>query len=139
MLKQEFEALAGYEVSTETYNKVIEPMYMATDMDKREFVKCLDKKYFALRTKIQLLTAMKKEAKHLMETAEQYTDFESRNRLEATAKEYAERFWAGLNWFLKAEYTGDRFWSAPGRGCSFPATLVITNSRGAECERIKLA
>ena len=30
MMKHEFEALAGYEVSFEDYNNVIEPMYMAT-------------------------------------------------------------------------------------------------------------
>ena len=30
MMKHEFEALAGYEVSFEDYNRVIEPMYMAT-------------------------------------------------------------------------------------------------------------
>lgn len=39
MTRNEFEALAGYEVSAETYNTIIEPMYMRTDWDKATFVK----------------------------------------------------------------------------------------------------
>lgn len=138
-MKQEFEALAGYEVSFKDYNEVIEPMYMATNLSKQDFVKCIDKKRFALRTEKQLLTAMRKEAKHIMETAEHYTDFESRDRLDNIVTEYTERFWAGLQWFFHTETTGDRFWNAPGRGCSFPAELVIVNSKGKEYKRIKLA
>lgn len=48
MMKHEFEALAGYEVSFEDYNRVIEPMYMATELSKEDFVKCIDRKRFAL-------------------------------------------------------------------------------------------
>jgi hypothetical protein len=46
MMKHEFEALAGYEVSTETYDNIIEPMYMATNLSKAEFVKTLNRKSF---------------------------------------------------------------------------------------------
>lgn len=53
MMKYEFEELAGYEVSSDDYNNIIEPMYMAVDVDKREFVKMIDKKRFALKTKAQ--------------------------------------------------------------------------------------
>ena len=45
MMKHEFEKLAGYEVSYEDYTKIIEPMYMATDLSKAEFVKCIDRKH----------------------------------------------------------------------------------------------
>ncbi len=48
MMKYEFETLAGYEVSTEDYNNIIEPMYMATNLSKEEFVKTVSKKRFAL-------------------------------------------------------------------------------------------
>ena len=44
MMKHEFEALAGYEVTTETYDNIIEPMYMATNLSKRDFVKTLNRK-----------------------------------------------------------------------------------------------
>ena len=49
MMKQEFEALAGYEVSTEDYNNIIEPMYLATDLSKQDFVKTISKKRFAVK------------------------------------------------------------------------------------------
>ena len=48
MMKHEFEALAGYTVSEKDYTEIIEPMYMATNLDKAEFVKCIDKKRFAI-------------------------------------------------------------------------------------------
>ena len=46
MMKHEFEQIAGYEVSWEDYNNIIEPMYMATNLSKEEFVKTLSKKRF---------------------------------------------------------------------------------------------
>ena len=42
MTRNEFEALAGYEVSAETYNNIIEPMYMRTSWDKATFVKKIE-------------------------------------------------------------------------------------------------
>ena len=67
MMWAEFEELAGYEVSYETYSKVIEPMYMALPetYTKQDFVKMLDKKAFALPTAKELLKEVKTEAKHL--------------------------------------------------------------------------
>lgn len=44
MMKIEFEALAGYEVSVSDYDNIIEPMYMATNLNKAEFVKLSAKK-----------------------------------------------------------------------------------------------
>ena len=49
MMKHEFEAIAGYEVSTEDYEKIIEPMYMATNLSKKEFVQTISKKRFAVK------------------------------------------------------------------------------------------
>jgi len=43
MLREEFEKLAGYKVSAEDYHRIIEPMYMATDLDKKAFVKSINK------------------------------------------------------------------------------------------------
>ena len=37
MLQHEFEALTGMKVEEDFYNKVIDPMYMATYMDKQPF------------------------------------------------------------------------------------------------------
>lgn len=46
MMQHEFEALAGYEVTAEAYDNIIEPMYMATNMSKQEFIKTLNRKAF---------------------------------------------------------------------------------------------
>lgn len=47
MMKREFEELAKIKVIDETYSKVIEPMYLATDLPKREFIKILNLKALA--------------------------------------------------------------------------------------------
>lgn len=44
MMWAEFEELAGYQVTMETYEKIIEPMYMATNMSKQDFIKVLNRK-----------------------------------------------------------------------------------------------
>lgn len=43
-MKQEFERLAKIEVTEETYTKVIEPMYLATDLSKQDFIRLLNLK-----------------------------------------------------------------------------------------------
>lgn len=48
----EFERLAGYKVDLETYNCVIEPMYMATNLTKEDFIKCLNRKAFEVEEPI---------------------------------------------------------------------------------------
>ena len=139
MMWEEFENLAGYQVSFKDYSEIIEPMYMATNLSKQEFVKCIDKKRFALRTDKQLVQEMRKLAKHLMETCEGYTDFDSQKRLEELAKEYGDRFWGGFEWYIHTETTGGRFWNAPGRGCSFPAKLVFYCDKYGTTHEVKLA
>ena len=42
MMYEEFEKLAGYEVSYEDYVNVIEPMYTAVNLSKQDFIKCLE-------------------------------------------------------------------------------------------------
>lgn len=49
MMKQEFEKLAGYEVSAEDYNNIIEPMYSATNLSKQDFVKTINRKAFEVK------------------------------------------------------------------------------------------
>ena len=54
MMKHEFEELAGYEVSAEDYYKIIEPMYMATEISKAEFARCIDRKRFEQKKETKL-------------------------------------------------------------------------------------
>ena len=123
MMKAEFEKLAGYEVSNEDYNKIIEPMYMATDLSKEEFVKVIDKKRFALKTKKQYIAEMKKIAKHLYDTCQQYYDSESREKLKALADEYVTRFYNGIadNMFDSVE--------KPYTTCYYPKTVEIYGTK----------
>lgn len=49
MMQKEFEAIAGIAVTTEDYDKIIEPMYLATEMSKADFIQTLNLKFFASR------------------------------------------------------------------------------------------
>lgn len=144
MMWKEFEELAGYEVSYDTYKKVIEPMYMALpdNVTKQEFVKMLDKKAFALPTKAETVRKMRKIASFLFENCGIAAFNDEKRELDRIAKEYARRFW-GLEWSTDLEayvYTLDRYayrGSLMDRGCTFPAALVI--GRGSNnYERIEL-
>ena len=55
MMKQEFEALAGYKVSVEDYNNIIEPMYSATNLTKQEFVKTINRKAFEVKDEPKII------------------------------------------------------------------------------------
>lgn len=144
MMWQEFEELAGYEVSYDTYSKVIEPMYMAIpeSITKQEFVKMLDKKAFALPTKNELVRKMKKIAKFLFENCGLKSFHDEMDELDSIAKQYAKRFY-GIEWakdtstwvFFNRKYA---YCGVPqDRGCTYPEELVI--GRGDhEYERIKL-
>ena len=94
MMKHEFERLAGYEVSAEDYNKIIEPMYMATDLSKAEFVKVIDKKRFALKSLTKMRNEMTMIARGLEDSCTHYVDFEAEDKLEALANEYKNRIGA---------------------------------------------
>ena len=91
MMWKEFETLAGYEVSYEDYANIIEPMYMATDLSKQDFIKCIDRKRFAVvpRTEKDVIREMKKEVKKLFEIWGLRRDHETESKLEELAREYA--------------------------------------------------
>ena len=79
MMKFEFENLAGYEVSNEDYNNIIEPMYMATNLTKSEFVKTVDRKRFELKKEktvgqIELENSLNEELETIKEDIKYYTD-----------------------------------------------------------------
>ena len=137
---EEFEKIAGYEVSFEDYNNIIEPMYMALpNVSKQDFVKMIDKKRFALPTKKQMIDSMKKIAQHLHDTCERYTDYKAYDELEKIARDYAKRFHHITNEdgkgyvILHREY----YFEEIQRGCTYPKQLII-GSGLYEYERITL-
>ena len=138
MMKHEFEALAGYEVSVSDYDNIIEPMYMATDLNKAEFVKVICKERFALKNREELIQEMKKIAEHLKQTCDNFTDYEAEEKLKELAEEYKERFGPYKGGFLlNSRYTLEHLGEC--RGCSYPAELEIYNSKYHTAEKIKIA
>ena len=144
MMKQEFEAIAGYEVSTEDYNNIIEPMYMATNLNKLEFVETINKKRFALKTRKQLQNEMKKLANEIAENCEHCSQYDKEEELDRMAKSYFKRFY-GVDWntntnvycFFNREYTMPTL----GRGCTYPCEVVMGIEKNHIChdfERIVL-
>lgn len=130
MLKEEFEKLYGHEVSDDDYRQIIEPMYMATNLDKLEFVKCIDKKRFALKSRRQLVNEMRKIATHLYDTFLHYTDYEAKERLEQLAKEYVNRFCYGMGYYIHEEIL---------QSCYYPTKIEIFDEKnGHTLETIDL-
>ena len=142
MMQHEFETLAGYKVSSVDYKNIIEPMYMALPdrIGKEEFVKMIDKKYFALPSKETMIRKMKLYARSIKEDCEHSSMNELRDKLDRLAKQYAKII-HGLDWvndfkayaFFNVEFTGPNM-----RGCSYPVELVIGHEDLGEMERIKL-
>lgn len=91
MMKQEFEALAGYEVSWEDYTNIIEPMYMATNLTKQEFVKTINKKRFALKPLKTMIKEMKEIAKEIKEQCTHVYTYDLEEQLRTIAREYVNR------------------------------------------------
>lgn len=137
MMKHEFEKIAGYEVSEEDYRKIIEPMYMATDLSKEEFAKVVCKERFAIKTKEELVCEMKKIAEHLKKTCDHYTDFEAKEHLEKLAEEYKDRTAPQGGFLINTRYTLEHLGNC--RGCSYPAEVEIYNSKYQTIEKIKIA
>ena len=126
MMKHEFEELAGYEVSTEDYDKIIEPMYMATNLTKQEFVQTINKKRFALKPLKKIVKEMRECAASLKETCTHYTDFETKDRLEALINEYIGRKYniAGVK-YASYGISEEMLWT-----CYYPVSVEIFGTKG---------
>lgn len=140
MMHEEFERIAGYEVEYRTYKEIIEPMYMATELSKKEFVKLLDKKAFALPTAQELCRKMKKKAQEIFEKCGHVNTFDEEEELDRLAKEYAKRKYA-IDWTHDPEtyvfFTDGYEYPQIGRGCVYPRQLIIGRN-GTEYERMIL-
>ena len=137
MMKEEFEALAGYEVSIRDYYDIIEPMYMATNLSKAEFVKTINRKHFDLKVKkAALLKAMQEIAEERKENCEHFCDYDAIHRLEELADKYMT-LCGYLGTFTSFIY---EHWHGIKQCCTYPATLEII-SRGSyrTVETVKLA
>ena len=132
MMKHEFEALAGYEVSWADYNDIIEPMYMATNLSKAEFVKTVNKNRFAIKPKEKYIKELKKLAESLKDTCEHYTDYETEQDFERTIFAYIDRCW-GIRGFKNVHYTIMHGYTYEHlgvcRGCAYPKTIIFYDAK----------
>lgn len=135
MMKAEFEALAGYEVTDYDYDVIIEPMYMASPLSKEDFVKCINKKRFALEPLSRIEREMKIFARHLRSTCERYTDYEAKDLLEEKAKEYMNRIGA-YGYIINTSYTLE--FLGAGRGCTYPSSIEFYNKNYGTIKKIAL-
>ena len=140
MMWQEFEKLAGYEVTYEDYHNIIEPMYMATEMSKQDFIKCLDSKRFSIQyKKAQLkkeLTKTMKEQAELMKAYCGHCDtYEVYIALRDACQQYIKEFESfsveDADWERGYEYEG-------AYGCSYIKAIVWRDLDGKVIHRIKL-
>lgn len=136
MMHKEFEEIAGYEVSYEDYTNIIEPMYMATNLSKQEFVKCLNRKQFDLgykkqQYKKQLLKEMKSIAKEMYTLCSHTETYEQYEALRAKAIEYIKAFpvWKAPHHEFSTEHKN---------GCSYVKSLVWYDENWNEVQQIEL-
>lgn len=122
MMYSEFEALAGYEVRYEDYTNIIEPMYMASNLSKEEFVKCINMKRFALRPLDELEREMRKIAQGLKETCTHYTDYEAEEQLLKLVDEYIDR--KGLKGIAGYTIEYNQIFS-----CYYPKKIIIYSNK----------
>jgi len=117
MMKEEFETIAGYEVSDKDYYNIIEPMYMATNLTKDDFVKTISKKRFALKPISTIKREMRKCADSLKETCDHYTDTETLNQLYKLIGEYIDRkgYGESIGYVVTSDQTPFK--------CSYPAVI----------------
>lgn len=141
MMHQEFEELAGYEVTAADYYGIIEPMYMAlpASVSKSDFVKMIDRRAFAVPTAADLLRQMRKDARHLRETCDRYYDAETERRVYDTARQYAKRRgYDTERGDCYAEIVREYELPDIRRGCTYPKAVVI-GRYDHESERVELA
>lgn len=136
MMHKEFEEIAGYEVSYEDYTNIIEPMYMATNLSKQEFVKCLNRKQFDLgykkqQYKKQLLKEMKSIAEEMYTICSHTETYEQYEALRAKAIEYIKAFpvWKAPHHEFSTEHKN---------GCSYVKSLVWYDENWNEVQQIEL-
>ena len=122
MMKDEFERIAGYEVSTSDYIQIIEPMYLASSLSKEEFVKTINKKRFALKSLKSFIKEMKKLAKELKESCTHYTDYAKKEKLDSVIAEYIERKYPQMN--VKFQIYDKTLWS-----CYYPNEVNIFSGK----------
>ena len=124
MMKQEFESLVGYEVTQEDYDKIIEPMYMATNLSKEDFVKCIDRKRFALPKRSKIESDIRKIANQIKSVCTHRCFYEEQDQMCELISNYIDRFFPDSRFYFEYSVIG---------GCHYPCKAVIY---GNDCKTV---
>lgn len=136
MMKEEFEKIAGYEVSLEDYNNIIEPMYLASGLNKKDFAETINKKRFALRPVKDIIREMRSLARHIEDTCTHYTDYVAYEHLHEVIEEYMNR--KGYI-FDGVKLAGHQINTTMKQCCYYPESITIYGFKNYKTiETIKL-
>ena len=138
MMWEEFEQLAGYEVTHEDYYNVIEPMYNAVTLSKSEFIETLDRKRFDKNLKMKnLLKEIRKIAKERKENCEFFCNYEALHEMDELIEEYKGLRFPGLK---VSHYLEMHHWKSLEHACTYPAAIEfwITDTNH-DLDKIKIA
>lgn len=126
-MKHEFEKLAGYEVTTRDYLDIIEPMYMATNLDKSDFVKCLDRNRFDKKVVLENhIKSAKKYAEALKRCCGHFIDTYSEEHLKGELEMYAqEKYGLSFDADLTICFNTAYEFTSLQRGCTYPISAEI--------------
>lgn len=135
MMHEEFMKLAGYEVSYKDYIEIIEPMYLAVDLSKEEFIKCIDKKRFALRSEKTVIKEMRKVANIIKDNCTHFIDHDNYEKLEALAKELMSRYRAVSYYIESTEKLYNNYYHST---CYYPCKITFYTFTGNKIIELSL-
>ena len=131
MMKEEFERIAGYEVSYYDYKNIIEPMYLATNLNKSEFVKKLNRKEFEITPKTKALEEIRITAESIRLNPVKSGMFFAPDYFISMIEEFAIRFYNTNATWLGCEY--DEI-----RKVEYPCQFKIFTAQNKELDSFKL-
>jgi hypothetical protein len=119
MFKEEFEKLAGYKVTRLDYFRIIEPMYMATKLNKEEFVKVINRKEFETTPEKEALDKIRLYAEEYRNNAKNDGKFFITKEFNIMVEEFARKYYDSNKIWIGAEHDI--------LGCMYPSEFQIMN------------
>ena len=123
MMYDEFMKIAGYKVNYDDYKNIIEPLYMAApdNMTKTEFIACLSRKRFEVKTKTerQYINEIKKISQYLYENCGRSSFCDEKSKIEEIRRQLEKQY--GYDTLIIKGYEYEEI----QRGCTYPKTLIL--------------
>ena len=74
MMHEEFEKMAGYRIAYKYYHEIVEPMYMASDLSKQEFIALVNFRDYATLKEKQIVEQMRQIAGVMHDSDETFNE-----------------------------------------------------------------